>query len=97
MRSVYRAIMDPAVNPLSRLPAQQRFQIMTFLGIMWTTIFCAVAGAWFWYGELMLGHVLLALGFVVTGVTFRRAETVTSYRDRPRADGTARYDDVWGA
>jgi hypothetical protein len=40
---------------------------------MWSTIFCAAAGAWFWYGEVVVAHLLVAAGFVVTGLTFRAA------------------------
>jgi hypothetical protein len=69
---------------------------MVALSVMWTTIFCATAGAWFWYGELIVGHLLLALGVMVTGLTFHRAQGEGTYRDVPVADGTARYDDVWG-
>jgi len=41
--------------------------------MMWTLIFCAGTGAWLWYGELVMFHVLVALGAIVTGITFRRA------------------------
>jgi hypothetical protein len=46
---------------------------MVVLSLVWTVIFCAVTGAWLWYGELLAGHLLFALGFVITGLTFRRA------------------------
>ena len=69
----YRAIMDPSVNPLRSLPASQRFQTMVILSMMWTAIFCVGTGAWLWYGELVVFHVLVALGVLVTGTTFRRA------------------------
>lgn len=97
MLTLYRAVMDLDVNPLKNLLPAQRFQIMVFLSIMWTTIFCAGAGAWFWYGELIALHVLVAFGFLVTGLTFHRANRVATYRDHPLEDGTARYDDIWGA
>ena len=97
MLSLYRAIMDSDTNPLKNLPPVQRFQAMVFLSMMWTTIFCAGAGAWLWYGELIVLHVLVALGFLFTGLTFHKASRVATYRDYPLNDGTARYDDVWGA
>jgi hypothetical protein len=75
MTSVYRAIMDPSVNPLRALPPVQRFQTMLYLAVMWTTIFCAAVGAWMWYGAIVVAHLLIALGFVVTGLTFHRAST----------------------
>lgn len=69
----YSAIMNADKNPLSRLPLAQRFQAMVYLSIMWTSIFCAGFGAWYWYGELIVGHVLVVLGIVLTTVTFRNA------------------------
>ena len=62
MMSLYRSIMDSNMNPLRNLHPAHRFQLMVFLSIMWTTIFCAAAGAWLWYGELMIAHVLVAFG-----------------------------------
>lgn len=97
MRSLYRAVMDSESNPLKNLAPIRRFQAMVFLSVMWTTIFCAGAGVWYLYGELIVLHLLLAFGVLATGVTFHAANQVTTYRDYPREDGTARYDDVWGA
>jgi len=101
MLTIYRLIMDERVNPLAALPAPQRFQIMASLSMTWTAIFCAGAGAWMWYGQLITLHVLVLLGVMATAFVFRsaRAENarVTTYRDHPAHDGTARYDDVWGA
>ena len=102
MLNAYREVMDSNVNPLRNLPFAQRFQLMSFLSIMWTTIFCIGYGAWAVYGELVVAHVLLVLGALVTAYTFDRARRVSTcrvstYRDYPREDGTARYDDVWGA
>ena len=67
MFEIYRAVMDSDRNPLNNLPRAQRFQIMVVLSSMWTTIFCTAAGAWFWYGELLFAHVLVALGVALTG------------------------------
>jgi hypothetical protein len=101
MNAWYRLIMDPEVNPLSALPLLQRFQLMSYLSVMWTAIFCAATGAWAWYGQLMVVHLLFAVGLLATGWIFQSARNealhVKTYRDHPRGDGTARYDDVWGA
>ena len=69
----YSAIMDSSVNPLRNLPSSQRFQPMMALSMMWSLIFCAGTGAWLWYGELVVFHVLVALGVLVTGMTFHGA------------------------
>ena len=65
--------MSSESNPLRNLPPAQRFQVMIFLSVMWTTIFTASSTLWVWYGELMTGHILLALGTLITGSTFRLA------------------------
>lgn len=99
MISVYRAVMDSGVNPLRTLPAAQRFQLMLFLSVMWTNIFCFGAGAWIWHGELIVLHVLVAAGVTITGLVFQQASRTSAfrtYRHFPLKDGTARYDDVWG-
>ena len=99
MISLYRSIMNSDVNPLRKLPPAQRFQSMLFLSVMWTNIFCLSAGAWIWYGELIVFHVLVVTGIVVTSWVFARASASTAYRTYrhyPLKDGTARYDDVWG-
>ena len=69
----YRFVMDPEKNPLRNLGPVQRFQIMTILSLAWTAIFCAAASAWLWYGEIVVVHLLLALGVLLTGYTFRAA------------------------
>jgi hypothetical protein len=97
MNELYRSIMDSDQNPLKTLPPAQRFQVMVVLSLMWTSIFCTAASVWFWYGELIAVHVLLALGVAITGMTFRDSPKAATYRDHPKTDGTARYDDVWGA
>lgn len=75
VNEAYRAVMDPSVNPLNALPPGQRFQTMVYLSMLWTAIFCLGTGAWVWYGELIVLHVLVALGVVVTGTTFHRASS----------------------
>jgi len=93
----FELVMNDRRNPLRDFAPPQRFQIMAILSTMWTTIFCTSFGVWYLYGELMTAHLLLALGTLITGTTFRQARRVEIYRDKPVRDGTARYDDVWGA
>jgi hypothetical protein len=95
VRSFYRLVMNPDLNPLSKLPRAQSYQIMIYLSLMWTAIFCAATGAWLWYGELIVGHAIVALGVLVTGFTFHRANRRGIYRNHPLEDGTARYEDTW--
>lgn len=91
--------MDPKLNPLMHLPVAQRFQVMVMLSTMWTLIFTASIGMWSLYGILWAGHIMVLVGILVTATVFQRApkRQRLTYRDYPRKDGTARYDDVWGA
>lgn len=73
MRTWYRTIVNSDRYALADLPPSQRFQVMASLSLMWTAIFCAGTGAWLWYGEIAVAHVLVALGLVATTVTFRSA------------------------
>ena len=74
MLPLYRSVMDPDVNPLHAMPPAQRFQAMVYLSVMWTAIFCAAAGIWFWYGPILAVHLLVAVGFLITGLTFHAAD-----------------------
>lgn len=80
----YASIMNEEKNPLRRLPKAVRFQLMVVLSVMWTTIFSLAIGSWLWWGELVIGHVAVALGILITGITFREAER------RASAPGTRR-------
>lgn len=73
----YKLIMESDRNHLRNLPPAQRFQLMIFLSVMWTTVFTASTTLWVWYRELITGHILLALGTLITGSTFRLASGVT--------------------
>jgi undecaprenyl pyrophosphate phosphatase UppP len=70
---MFRAVMDPRVSPLRHLSKAQQFQVTVVLGLMWTTVFCLSFSAWFWYGELIVVHMLMASATLVTGVTFHTA------------------------
>jgi hypothetical protein len=73
MLQIYNNIMDSEHNPLSALPAAQRIQAMIILSIMWSTIFSLSTGAWVFYGELVVGHVLAVVGIGITAITFHDA------------------------
>jgi energy-coupling factor transporter transmembrane protein EcfT len=74
----YGLVMNEDKNPLKDLPKVQRFQLMVVLSIMWTTIFSLSIGSWLWWGELVVGHVAVAIGILITGLTFRHARSATA-------------------
>jgi hypothetical protein len=66
------AVMNSERNPLAKLPKIVRFQLMSVLALMWTTIFCASAGLFIWLPQFFIGHVvLLSLGIFGTSYVFR--------------------------
>ena len=73
MRELYDTIMNESLNPLRALPKAQRFQLMMLLSTMWTTLFCLSFGLWAYWGSLMAIHLPLALGVMITGMTFNSA------------------------
>ncbi len=74
--SLYSIVMDDDENALQALPKPQRFQVMVFLSLMWSTVFCVAIGSWAYWGELVIGHLAVALGVAITGLTFRAVKTV---------------------
>ncbi len=86
MRQLTRVVMDPGLNPLATLPPAQRFQTMVVLSVMWSTIFCAFAGLWFYYGAVVLAHLLVLLGIAATGFTFRSARRTDAAPEQPKLD-----------
>ena len=73
MFQIYNNVMNSNKNPLSALPPAQRMQTMIILSVMWSTIFSLSTGAWLFYGELVVGHVLVIVGIGITAMTFHDA------------------------
>ena len=95
----YRYVMDHESNPLRSLPKIVRFQLMTVLAFMWSSVFTIWVGSFYLFGPTVFGHVLLLAAILFTADLFGRARRPVSHRDAMRnpRDGTALYDDVWGA
>lgn len=94
----YRIIMDENVNAFRSLPKTVRFQLMTVLAFMWSSIFTIWIGTSWILGPTVAAHLLLAIGVIFTADTFARAQEGTlrygeTFRDR--RDGRARHEDVW--
>ena len=97
MQNIIELVMDAEKNPLAKLPKPQRFQLMTYLGLMWSTIFTFGIGYWAIYGQLVVFHLLVALGVVFTSTTFSNSARRTHREVIQRPDSTPLYDDIWGA
>ena len=105
MRENYQLIMDPEVNDLWRLPKIVRFQYMCVLAFMWSAIFTVWTGWINMFGPSAIGHMILLVGVFFTVDVFRHVQQSVRqphpvhHRDamRNKSDGTALYDDLWGA
>lgn len=73
----YALVMNENQNPLRKIPKMIRFQIMVFLSVMWSTVFSLAIGSWLWWGEMVLGHIAIAVGILITSLTFRQASQIT--------------------
>ena len=69
----YDLVMNENKNLLSTLPDVKRFQLMVVLSAIWATIFCLGMGSWLWWGGMIVGHVGVAVGILITGLTFTKA------------------------
>jgi hypothetical protein len=99
IKKYWNIVMDERHNPLSGLPMAQRFQIMTVLAVMWSLLFCLMAGMMIWFPYWLIGHIVaLCAGCFITNYTFHVARRQT-HRDLYRSpDGLyALYDDYWGS
>ena len=100
IRQMYDVVMDPGKNPFRSLPPKVRFQYMMILSYLWSAVFTIWVGAPMLFGPVMIGHVAVLVAIFMTAEVFRRArKQALSHRDRMRdaRDGTALYDDLWGA
>ena len=100
VKSLYNLVMDPNRNPLQALPKMVRFQYMVVLAYMWSAVFSIYIGTIALLGPSIAAHTILLVGVFFTADIFRRARArALSYDElfQNKVDGTAMYDDVWGA
>ena len=100
IRQMYDAVMDPETNPFRALPPKVRLHYMMILSYLWSAVFTIWVGTPLLFGPTLFGHVAVLLAVFFTADIFRRARAqALSHRDRMRdvRDGTALYDDLWGA
>ena len=65
------ALMRAKNNSLKVLPKTARLQIMVYLSMMWSIIFCLSLGIMYFYDELILIHIpILLMGIFGTGWIF---------------------------
>jgi hypothetical protein len=101
LRQSFYLVMSEERNGLRHLPKIVKFQLMTYLALMWSVVFGVWSGMIVLIGPSMAAHAILILGVFFTADLFRRAQEhpAATHRDKFRdpADGGVRYDDIWGA
>ena len=95
--SMWNSVMDADKNPLMGLPKMVRFQIMTYLAIMWCMIFTVYTGWLMTLGPSIFAHLIILVGIFFTHKIFKDSSRITTHRDLYKdKDGRDRYDDIWG-
>ena len=77
VKSMWSSVMDPEKTPLRHLPKMVRFQIMTYLAVMWCMIFSVSTGLYTILGPSLIIHVLFLIGVFFTFKTFRDNRPIT--------------------
>ena len=85
INSLYQLVMNPERNALRNLPKYVKFQLMTVLSIMRTTIFSVWSGLTYLFGPSVIVHMLLVLGIVFTAEIFRYAQKMAKSLNKVRA------------
>ena len=95
IRDAWDSVMNAEYNPLRNLPKVYKFQVMTYLSIMWCIIFSVWTGWMLILGPSIVAHVLILIGLFFTIKTFRDSKIThrDMYKDK---DGGVKYDDIWG-
>jgi hypothetical protein len=82
-KDLYAAVFDDSSNDLRTMAKPVRFQLMVMLAWMWSVIFSLGIGSFYWFGTIVIAHMLAIFGVFVTTEVFRRSarkETRTASR-----------------
>ena len=79
----WQSVMDPDKNALKGLPKSVKFQLMTTLAFIWSTIFCVNAGLLAWLPGYVFAHIaLISIGLFGTAWLFRPTNAVNLEAER---------------
>ena len=95
-KDFYRSIMDADFNGLRKLPRVVRFQLMSVLSFMWSTVFTIWIGTSWVFGPSMAAHIVLLIAVFFTADIFEKARQMTEAdpaEDKRETDESV----VWGA
>jgi hypothetical protein len=73
IKDIYTAVFDDSSNDLRAMAKPVRFQLMVMLAWMWSVIFSLGIGSFYWFGTMVVAHMLAIFGVFVTTEVFRRA------------------------
>ena len=84
----------------SNLPNTACFKLMTVLTFIWSVAFTISIGSYMLLGPTLVAHLAILIAVFFTADIFRRTRSANVHHcdamRNPR-DGTALYDDMWGA
>ena len=65
-------VMNENKNPVSTPPKAEQFQLRVVVQVMWTTIVHLGMGSWRRWRELVVVHVGVAVGILITDLTLEQ-------------------------
>ena len=95
LMDTYRSIMDVDFNALRRLPRVVKFQLMSVLSFMWSTVFTIWIGVSWAFGPSMAAHLILLIGVFFTADIFEKARRWTDDSDLEVDGGEPAAASVW--
>ena len=96
IKEMWNSVMDADKNPLMRLPKTVRFQLMTYLSVMWCMIFTVWTGWLMTLGPSIFAHLIILVGIFYTHKIFKDSTKMTHRDQYKDSDGGVKYDDIWG-
>lgn len=77
IKDIYSSIMNPDFNGFRKLPRVVRFQLMSVLSFMWSTVFTIWIGTSWVFGPSMAAHIVLLIGVFFTADIFEKVRRMT--------------------
>jgi membrane protein YdbS with pleckstrin-like domain len=96
LENIYRSIMDADSNPLRKLPRVVKFQLMSVLSFMWTTVFTIWVGINWVFGPSMAAHIVLLIAVFFTADIFEKARQWSADNEDDHGHDDAAAPSAWG-
>ena len=87
IRDAWDSVMNAEYNPLRNLPKTYKFQVMTYLSVMWCMIFTVWTGWLMTLGPSIFAHLIILVGIFYTHKIFKDSTKMTHRDQYKDSDG----------